>query len=100
MVKSRYENIDVTKVRNGKQTITSLNADINREINFDNIRFKVIKYDSSKRLDQIAHEHLGSSQYFWLIMKLNNLWNFWRIAPGSNLIIPERESLKELLDHF
>jgi hypothetical protein len=99
MAKSRYENVEITNV-NGKQMITSLNANINRNIDLSNIKLRVVQIDGSQRLDQIAYTYLGDAKYYWLIMKLNNIWNFWRIASGAKLIVPERESLKELLDYF
>jgi len=97
MSKSRYENVDYRSIK-GKQMITSSDAYINRPIPIERIQTMVITYDGVSRLDQLAHKYLGDSQYFWVIMKLNNLWNFWRISPGSKLVIPV--NVQDVLDYF
>ncbi len=98
MTKSRYENAHITSVK-GRDFITSLNANINRPIPINKIKTKIIKYDGSTRLDQLAHEHLGSSQYWWVIAKINNLYgHFWRIEKGAKLLIPE--NVNDVLEYF
>ena len=96
-MKSRYENTPI-KIVDNKQMITSGDAYINRPIPIEQIKSVVIKYNG-ERMDQLAYKYLGSAHYWWIICKMNNLYgNFWRINPGTNLIIPT--DIDEILSYF
>jgi len=78
--------------------ITPADADINREIPIEKIKTVIIEYDGHSSLDQMAQKYLGDARYWWVIAKLNNLWGFWRIAPGSFLMLPD--NVDDVLDYF
>jgi hypothetical protein len=93
MALSRYRNLNL--LGNGKYYETSKFPSAEALSEFTTIQIIANKFD---RLDNLAHIHLGDSQYWWIIALFNNLDWAYSIQEGQVLKIPT--SLDEVLKSF
>jgi len=74
---------------------------------FSSVTYPSIKYDSmdliitaneTTRLDLLAHDYYGDSNLYWIISKANNIIsNDMYLVPGTQLIIPNKNRLSNIL---
>jgi hypothetical protein len=93
MALSRYRNLNL--LENGKYYETSKFPSAEDLNKFSTFQIVANKFD---RLDNLAHIHLGNSQYWWIIALFNNLDWAYGIEEGQILIIPT--NLDEVLKSF
>ena len=51
--------------------------------------YYTVKASEENRLDLIAHNHLGSASYSWVIAKFNGIEDGFTIREGQTLMIPK-----------
>tara|TARA_Y100000592_G_scaffold22646_1_gene35170 strand:+ start:751 stop:1020 length:270 start_codon:yes stop_codon:yes gene_type:complete len=67
---------------------SNINSKIYSEVRKNNISFKTVLTNSTKRLDHYSLETYGDSSYWWVIAAASGIGWWLQVPPGVILYIP------------
>jgi nucleoid-associated protein YgaU len=92
----RYARTTILGLGNRYGTSFAIPA-IRQQIENGNIRFDESIIEESERLDVLAGQIYGDGRLWWVLAAASNIGNALQVPPGTRLVIPFLDDLKNFI---
>jgi hypothetical protein len=93
---SRYLNVPLYSLTSGE-----LQFGLRKRVRMlDDEKYVIHVVQDGERLDMIADTYYGNPQLWWIIADVNSIFRFWTMAIGTELKIPEADSVGRMLEEL